>query len=240
MSSGSTDLDGGRVRRDQLGQPAGGDDARLDAELLPDGRDDSVHLTREAVDEPGLERRGGRAADRGRRLDEVHLDESGGALEERLHRDLDPRREHAADVLALGRHDVEVRRRSEVDDDARRAVALLRGDRVGDAVRAHLARVVVANGDAGPDARPHHEQRRLRPPLGEHLVLADERRHRRGEADAVDRREVDEAADERAELVAGAVGLGRDPPVLGEPAVVESPKTVWVLPTSIASSTARF
>ena len=84
----------------------------------------AVDLAREAVDEPRLERGRGRLADHRRRLDEVDLDEPRRAREERVHRDLDPRREHAADVLARRRDDVEVRRGAEVDHDARRAVAL--------------------------------------------------------------------------------------------------------------------
>ena len=116
--------------------------------------DDPVHLAGEAVDEPGLERRDRRLADHRRRRDEVDLDEPGRAREQRVHRDLDPGREHAADVLALGRDDVEVRRGAEVDDDARRAVALARRDRVRDPVGPDLARVVVADRDAGLDARP--------------------------------------------------------------------------------------
>ena len=82
----------------------------------------------------------------------------------------------------------------------------------------------MAHRDSRLHARPHHEQRRLRPPLGKHLVFAYERGHGRGEADAVDRPEVDEAADERAELVAGAVRLGGDAPVLSEGAVLEEPE----------------
>jgi hypothetical protein len=49
----------------------------------------------------------------------------------------------------------------------------------------------------------------------------DECRNRAGKADAVDRLEVDEARDEDAELVAGPVWLGGDPPRLAEPVVLE-------------------
>ena len=73
-------------------------------------------------------------------------------------------------------------------------------------------------------ARAEDEQRRRRPALCEHLVLADQRGYRRREADAVDRLEVDEAADERAELVARALGFGRHAPVLDQLAVVEQPE----------------
>ena len=120
--------------------------------------------------------------DRPLRRHEVHLRQPRGAREERLHRHLDPRREHAADVLP-GRGDgVEVRRRPEVDHDARRAVALARRDGVHDPVRADLARVVVPDRDAGPRPRADHEERRLRVPLGELGVRPLERRDRRREA----------------------------------------------------------
>ena len=75
---------------------------RLDAELAADRGDDAVDLTGEAVDDAGLEPADGRLPDHARRLDVVDLDEPRGAGEERLHRGLDPRREHAADVLARG------------------------------------------------------------------------------------------------------------------------------------------
>src|SRR5438477_545846 len=71
-----------------------------------------------------------RLPDHARRLDEIDVSQSRGTPEQRVHRDLDSRREHAADVLRLRGDDVEVRRRAEVDDDARRAVAVRRGNRV--------------------------------------------------------------------------------------------------------------
>src|SRR5437588_2632381 len=218
------ELDRPRVRRDQVGEAARRDHPRLRAELLADPVDDPVHLTREAVDEPRAERGLGRLADHGRRLLEVDLDQPRGASEERLHRDLDPRRQDAADVLAGRGDDVEVRRRAEVDDDDRRAVALACGDRVRNPVRPDLARRVVPQGDPGADPRPDDEERRLRPALRELLVLAHEPRHRRGEADAGERAEVEEAPVERAELVAGAVRLGRDSPVLRQAIGVVEPE----------------
>ena len=173
--------------------------------------------------------------------DEVDLHEPRGAGEERVHRDLDPGRENAADVLPVRGDDVEVRGRAEVDDDARRAVALARGDRVDDPVGPDLARIVVEDRDAGLVPGPDDEERRLRVVARELLVGADERRHGRGEADAADVLEAEVAqleqpADEDAELVAGALGLGGDAPVLGQALAVVEPETVCVLPTSTARS----
>ena len=62
------------------------------------------------------------------------------------------------------------------------------------------------------------------PPLTEVLVRLDERRHRRAEADAVDRVEVEQPGEEDAELVARAVPLGGDTPVLAELTVLEQPE----------------
>ena len=150
--------------------------------------------------------------------DEVHLREPRGPREERVHRDLDPRREDAAHVLARRRDRVEVRGRPEVDDDARRAVALAGGDRVHDPVRADLARVVVADRDARLRPRPDDEERRLRVALGEAPCSA-----RTSGGTVVERQtpvtlvevevaQLEQPADERAELVARALRLGRDAP----------------------------
>ena len=144
--------------------------------------DDRVDLACEAVDHARLERRGRRLADHVLGRGERHPGEPGGAREQRVHRDLDAGREHAAHVLARGRDDVEVRRGAEVDHDRRRAPALARGDRVRDPVGADLARVVVADRHARRDARAEHEQLGARPAIGEALVLALQRRHRRSRA----------------------------------------------------------
>ena len=93
--------DRARVRRDQVGEAAGRDRRRVGPELAADRVDDPVHLAGEAVDEPRLQRRRGRLADHLRRLDVVDLHESRArSCEQRVHRDLHARCEHAADVVA--------------------------------------------------------------------------------------------------------------------------------------------
>ncbi len=131
---------------------------------------------------------------------------------------------HAADVLALGRDDVEVRRRPEVDDDDGRAVALLGGDGVHDPVRPDFARVVVADRDPGLHSRPDHEKRCVRPLAGEFLPLADEDGHGAREADPVDALEIEESGEEHAELIGRARALGGEPPVICELAVAVQAK----------------
>ena len=146
------------MRGDQLGEAARGDDRRrLVAELGSDSLDDAVDLACEAVDQAGPQRRFGRLPDRGLGRDEVDLDEAGGAFEQRIHRDLDPRRENTADVLPRDRDDVEVRRRAEIDDDRGRAVTLPGRNRVRDPVGADLAWVVVTDRDSSFRPRPENE-----------------------------------------------------------------------------------
>jgi hypothetical protein len=212
------------MRRDQVDEPAGPDYRRIHSQLAPDGADDAVDLAREAVDEPRLQRARGRLADHLRRLGVVDLDEPGGTREERVHRGLDPRSEDAADVGAAGRDDVEVGGRAEVGHDRRGAVTLLRRDRVDDAVRPDVPRRVVLDRDPGAHARADDEQLRLHPPPGDVLVLRHEPRHGRGEADPVDRAEVDEVCEQRPELVPRALSLGGDPPALAELRPVVEPE----------------
>src|SRR5439155_303989 len=171
------ELDRRRVRGDQVGETTGGDRARVDRELVANAPDDAVHLAGEPVDESRLEARDGRLADDVLRLDEVDFAQTGCPGEQRVHGDLDPRCQNTADVLGLRRHDVEVRRRAEVDDDARGAVAVSGGDRVRNAIGTDLARVFVSDRNAGSHARPELEQLGLRVTRRKLLVRADELRH---------------------------------------------------------------
>jgi hypothetical protein len=209
------------VRRDQLGETAGRDHGRIVAELGADAVDERVYLAREAVDDPGLQRRARVLADHRRRRDEVHLEEACRAREERVHRDLHAGSEHAPRVLAGGGDDVEVRRGPEVDDDAGRAVELLGGDGVGDPVRADLARVVVQHRHPGARPRADHVQRGVRPPLRDLFVRAEQRRHDAREADTVHRLRVEEPGERQPQLVAGSPRLGGDAPVVDQPFLLE-------------------
>ena len=207
--------------RDQIGEPTRRDRLGFDAELLADPPHDPVHLAREPVDEPGLERGDRRLPDHGRWRREVDLHEPRRPGEEGVHRDLDPGGEHAADELPLPvlprrGEDVEVGAGAEVDDDARSAVARVGGDGVDDPVGPHFARVVVANRDARLHSRARGEQGRLRPALRDPLPLALERGHGGREADPVDVLEVEGRGERDAELVAGAAAIGGEPEAVGE------------------------
>ena len=92
--------------------------------------------------------------------------------------------------------------------------------------------------------------------LGHLPQRGGDRGHRRADGDAVDvlveaeAVEAEELLHEQGELVAGALGVGGDAPVVEQVAlgagarrprpssVPKRPITVWVLPTSMASSTA--
>ena len=87
------------VRRDQAGQAARREHRARAAELGLHPPHDAVDLAGEAVDDAALQRVTELRRSR-RRRDELDSREPRGAVEERLHRDLDAGREHAADVLA--------------------------------------------------------------------------------------------------------------------------------------------
>ena len=63
-----------------------------------------------------------------------------------------PGQSDAAEIFAARGDSVEINRRAEIDDDARAAVFVERGDAVDDAVGADFLRVVVVHGHAGLDA----------------------------------------------------------------------------------------
>src|SRR5262249_41492796 len=84
-----------------------------------------------------------------------------------------------------------------------------------------LARRIVANRNPGSNAGTDDEDRRGGELGGEILVRPDERRDRRGDADAGQRFNVDEASDEQADLVARPLRLGGQPPPVDEPMALE-------------------
>ena len=144
------------VRHDQLGQAAGRDTRALAAELGAHARDDAVDLAGEAVDDAALKRVHGVAPDHGRRARRGRPREPRGAAEERLHRDLDAGREHAADVLARAETAskfVDVPKSTAMHGAADERE---RGDGVDDAVGPDLARVVHQDRHAAAHARADH------------------------------------------------------------------------------------
>src|SRR5204863_606149 len=128
-----------------------------------------------------------------------------------------------ADVLSRRRDDVEIRRSAEVDDDRGSPVTIEGRDRVRDPVRSHLARIVVSDRDTGSRARSQHEQR-CSDLHGELLIGADERGHRRCEAEAIEGVEIKQSPEEEPELIPGSLRLGRESPAPRQLAAFEQPE----------------
>src|SRR4029079_8480395 len=112
-------FDGARLGREQRAVAAGRDDACARGDLAANAIDQPVDERDVAVDAPRLDRVHGRLADDLRRLHELDLRELRRLRAERVERDADAGRDHAAEILALLRYAVERRRGAEVDDDAR-------------------------------------------------------------------------------------------------------------------------
>ena len=162
MRNGSTAAIAARsaARPARRGRPSRRPARSASSSSRADRRHDPVDLAREAVHEPRLERRRGRLADHARRLDEVDLASRAARAKSASIEISIPGASTPPTYSPSRRDDVEVRRGAEVDDDARRAVALLRGDGVDDPVGPDLARVVVADRDPRLDARADDEQLR--------------------------------------------------------------------------------
>ena len=138
------------------------------------------------------------------------------ALEQRLHGDRDAGRNGATQVLALRSDGVERGGRPEVDDDQALRPFVVRRDGVHDAVRAHLARVVVENGHARLRSRADEERLLVEEALAHLLEGKLHRRHDAGDDHVVyllelDAGEIEQRAQLQAVLVARAILLRLEP-----------------------------
>ena len=106
-------------RRDERGQPAGGDDRRRRRARSTHALADAVDLGGEAVDRARLDRLDRVLADHAAGLDELDPAQRRGPAEQGVEADLDAGHDGAAEVLALGRDGVERGGGAEVDDDRR-------------------------------------------------------------------------------------------------------------------------
>ena len=233
------------VRDDQACEAAGREHARVASELGAHAPHDAVDLAGEAVDDAALERMDRVRPITRRRGDELDAREPCCAVEERLHRDRDAGREHAADVLAARRDGVEVRRRAEVDDDARpaarasaaTALTMRSGPtsrglsyRIGMPVCARRVRIrSVATASArSPSPLPLPRQHR------------DRRRHQSASTTSVSRsRSASRPSSSTASSSVVRIRPRRDAPRVRELLAPHSPRCVCVLPTSTASSMRR-
>ena len=222
-------LDGVGLRRDQPRQPAGGDDAAGVPELLLQAADQALDQARVAVDDARLHGVDGVAPDHARGQRDLHPRQARGPAEERLGADLHARRDHAAQVLALGRDAVEGGGGAEVDDDHRAMGPLEAGHRVDDPIGADLARVLVEDAHPRLDAGADHQ--RLAPEGGAH-----EPRHGVGEGGdhagddgVIDAAEIDAAEREHLPnqhgvLVGGARSRALAADVVQEAGALEDPE----------------
>src|SRR2546422_1289437 len=128
------------------------DHARLCSDLAGDSLDHAVDEREIAEIKARLDRARGRLAYDFLGPPDLDAPEPGGALEKRFRRDRDSRHDHATGIFAPRGDDVERRRRTEIDDDARSAQPIVRGDRVDDAVGADLLRGVVEDRHSGANA----------------------------------------------------------------------------------------
>ena len=87
-----------------------------------------------------------RPADEGGCGNDLHGRQAGRVLFERLHGDPGPGHDDAAEIVTRGTDHVEGRGGSEIDDDEIAVGVQVHGpDRIGDAVRAYLKRIPIAN-----------------------------------------------------------------------------------------------
>src|SRR6185369_345210 len=201
-------------------------DATLYALFLLDLTDQSVHELDVAVADPGLDGMNGVASYHSRGASDLDARQLGGARIQGVERDSDAGNDHAADVFALGRHVVERRRGTEVDDDRRRVRAFVRGDRVDDAIGADLARILVKDRHAGLDPGPDDERLRAEVILAERFHRAGKWRHDAGDDDPAHFRDgmtdrLEQAPHQDAIFVRRAFGGGGQAPVARQVLAVE-------------------
>src|SRR4051812_1364624 len=202
-------LHGPRVRQERLGQAAGRDDFTV-AELGNEPVDEPVDLGAEAVDHAGLDRFGRRLPDDVLRFYELHTAQARGLAEERIERDFDPGKNRAAEIFALLADRLDRRRGTEVDDDRRPAIEVERTNRVRDAVRADLLRVVVQDRHAGAHARLDDERGKPEVAVRHLAQLRGDARNAGRDRDSGDRivegeaMKAEELLDHQRELVGGS------------------------------------
>src|SRR6266849_7514027 len=219
-----------RLRRDHLREPPGRDRDRVAAELVAHPADQTLDHPDVAVEQPRLHGADGRAADDPGRLAHVDARQPGGALEQRVGRNLHAGTDRAAEVFAHRGDRVERRRRPEVDDDQRPPGALaeffVSRHGVDDAIRADFGRDLVEDRHPGIDTRFDGECSDAEIPLHHVADRSRQRRHDRSEDDPADPRALDPAVreepiDEQTDLVGRTLAHGLQPPALDERRAIE-------------------
>ena len=214
------------MRSDRRREAARRNEGRGLAERLGEAPIDAVDEAREAVGEAGLDGRLRVLADRSLRGGEIDPRELRRAGGEGLQRDLDPRSDHAAEVLAGTRDHVEVGRGAEVDRHAGSVHLRMCRDGVDEAVRSELVRVVDQDRHPGLQGRPHQQAGSAQVALGEVLVLGPELRDHGGDDRPVEALEaqvveLEQARDRPRQLIGRGARHRAQPPVTNQLLPVE-------------------
>ena len=167
------------------------------------------------------------------------------ALGQRRQRDLDPGRDRAAEVLAVGRDGVEVDPGAEVDHDAGAAEPLVGGDRVDEPVGADLVRVV--DPDRHPGLHPgadaagsgRRSSARPSPRTGRRAAARPRTRRSRRPRRARSRSAPAGRRSARRSRRRSRRTTVRKRQCSASSSPRKAPRWVWVLPTSIARSMGR-
>ncbi len=159
MRSGSVHSTAGIEPSNKRRQSAGRDGAHGFAEFALDAGDDAFDEADIAPEDAGLHAGDGARADHLLGARDRHRRQLRRRHGERLERQVDAGRDRAAAIVAVAIDHVEGRGGAEIDDDERPLVALVRRDRVDEAVRSHLLRPVDARLDPGRDARLADDER---------------------------------------------------------------------------------
>ena len=165
---------------------------------------------------------------------ELHLHQLRGPRRQGVDRYLDAGREHAAEELTARRHDVEVGRRPEIDDDRRAAVQRVRRERVDDAVGTDFLRVVVEHRHAGTNAGLDDDQwhcsrtsaRTSRASRATPTAPSNSKRCRRPRppSSAARRTVGEQPRQQQPEFVRRPPRISRQPPVFDNAIAVEEPQ----------------
>ena len=196
-AQGQVRLDGVDARH--LAQPrlvgiaAGGDDGHPAIgggaleQLAAQGGEQAAHQADVAEHRTGLHGVHGVGADRRWRPPQLDARQLAGAADERLEAEPHARRDRAADVGAIGIHQVEVGARSEVDHDGRAAELDARRQGVGEPVGARLGRPVDVDRERALERGGVDDRRLDADPLrDEALPGLGQRRHDAGERHGVE------------------------------------------------------
>ncbi len=215
-----------RTIGDQLPLAAGGDGLGAGSELGGDAFDDAIDQADESVIQAGLNAAHGIAAHQFFGLTKIHHGQAGRACEESVDRHADAGRDQTAEEFRIFRNHVEVDRGAQIDDHAGSAVFMKASDGVDHAVRAHFARVVVENLDAGVGGGRDKHRLALEIALGhrgEGLIYRrhDARNHHAVDLAQIQRGEGKQVAHQDAPLVGSLVANGAQAPTAAELAVQE-------------------